>query len=84
VWPSSSHSRFRESRAPRAPIDPPFDAISHDAIGIEEVWSSRSDPDRHFESREFEVPETLALVVAGLPGREGISLALEDATGRER
>lgn len=65
---------------PRPATDPPFDASGHDAAEIAEIWSSRDDPDRRFESLEFPVPEVLALVVAGYPARQGVTLALEDAT----
>ncbi|MGK2859516.1 MAG: hypothetical protein ACSLFQ_20130 [Thermoanaerobaculia bacterium] len=63
-----------------APVaaDPPFDAAGIGAAKVGEVWSSRADPDRRFESSEFEVPDVLTLVIAGYPGRDGIVLALED------
>lgn len=64
--------------------DPPFEASGWDRASIDEVWSSHGDAGRRFASKEFAVGETLALVVGGYPGRDGIVLALERIPGGER
>jgi hypothetical protein len=65
-------------------LDPPFDARGYDSATIDEIWSSRSDADGHFESKEFVVPASLTLVVAGYPRQEGMTLALERSGDRGR